>query len=327
MRSFLFVCGAAVCVANSPAYSDIQDCQFLLSQGIHNRIEIRDQTDHRRVDWDSFCSSESKRESAGFEVQYAGVGVGVNGQRQIANAMCRQTSSDAELHQLASRVSSTLDPALVGVVAGCIDAARGGLSVKQQLSQLDNLTVTFSYMQKSGMQDTIELRNVMTSGNITCDGELYSQLQKAPLKLDRTANKHLYCHRTNQQEEYEPDGKPKKLSGGLVQIDTPVANVVGEIPERFDQINPYEERLRKLEATLRTFDSMELPLFEKEGTFTIANSDQYAFCSISKIFGVVSGIVNFLDCDLTHQHKQWTLKVTGAATKCRVTCFKFSPAQ
>jgi hypothetical protein len=326
MRSFLFACGAAVCLANSPAYSDVQDCQFLLSQGLSNHIEIRDQTDYRRVDWDSFCSSESKRESGGFNVQYAGVGVGVNGQRQIANAMCRQTSSDTELRQLATRVSSNIDPNLMNVIAGCIDAAKGGLSVKQQISQLDNLTLTFSYAQSATMQDSVELRSVRTNGNITCDGELHSALEKGPVKVDRTASRHLYCHRTNQNEEYEPDGKPKSLRGGLVQIDTPVANVIGELPSRFAQMNPYEERLRKVESTLKRLDSIELPLFEKEGTFPIAGSEQYAFCSITKISGLVHGTVRDLDCDLTNPaHRQWTIKVVGSATKCRVTCFRFSP--
>jgi hypothetical protein len=281
----------ALLLSSSYANADVAECQFLMQQGIFNKLEIRSSADDRKVDITEFCRSSSSSSSGGFSVGYGGFTLGASQQKAVADAVCNKTFSESELKQRAEELRLSVDPGLMNVVTTCLNASGGGLNVKYDQRTSDLLIMTLLFTEISGKAHQVELYHATLHGNIACAGQFYDQLAaaslQAPIVFDaRIGARILQCERNDRTELYEADGKPKLMQGGHVVLDTTVGPVVGEIPPRYAQNNTFDERLSNLERRLKNVEKVEVigPFefqFNRQPT-PVPNSTGAKFCALTK---------------------------------------------
>jgi hypothetical protein len=329
------ICAAGIIIlAIGAAQAAVQDCEFLLRQGIKNDLVIYDKSMGKRVTRQEFCSNRQQSGGSGFGIGYGNFSINGSQESQLTEAMCKTDFSETNLSNVTSQAFSEIDPNLVNTVNQCLKQSTDGLQVTPVDAGDDTLVLSIGYLNGPSRRDHVDIYGIdFSGGNISCTGELVDRLRTAssssPLRLDRNRNWSLKCARVDLQSYFEPDGKPKKMRGGTVLLDTMLGPVVRKIADRFPDSNSFETRLHRLESMTERLQPFELGDFTNEIKL-IDRSEQYALCSISKIDGPLAstGPRSVFKCDLTQNksNKAWTIEATGAAV-CRVTCFKFAPAQ
>ena len=258
-RDMKVVCAAAavfLLATSAAAVAGVQDCAFLLTQGIKNEAVIYNKSTGIKITKDDYCTSRQQSNAKGATIGYGGFTIGGKDESALGELICKQTFSDTELTDTTLQVLRELDPGLIRIISQCMSQSTGGLQVLPQAPDDDTLVVTIEYEPNSRQREYIEITGLQYTGgmNVKCDGELAQRLRSAstdPLRLDRRRSWQMTCTRSDTGQYFEQDGAPKKVLGGVVVLTTTTDPIILKIADRFSDKNEFAKRLDRVESVMQ----------------------------------------------------------------------------